>query len=674
MLASIRTPLAAPGVYPLPDAVAPRLNPQHMDVCAFVGVAPRGPAYLPVVDNRFPPGWRTMADLARPRRRSVAVAVKSFDEYRRLFGGFEGPGLLPFAVAGFFEQGGRLAWIVRAVPRQSGPTPPGEPPNLAGLSRGTLAGAFTAPLGLLARNQGSWGDRLTVEAGFSVQALGFASNAALEVLVDRADAVLPGSLLRIVDALGNRQFRFCRGLDARREGLLPRTRWALRFDAPLAVAAARIDVVHAWIAVDDGDGRGERFERLGLAPEHPRSLAAVLCDESTLLWPASGWAGAELLPADLAVELLRGKSGAFAGGDDGYGALTFEDFFDANWSPAEDEPGEGLTVLAGVDGVTQVVVPDLYLPAQWAGPEQDVETRIDEAGAEFADCVHSVATVAADSVAPSALTQLILDPRHAGDLATIGGLQNRLVEFCELTQSLIALIDVPPGLSQGQFERWRAGFDSSWGAAYHPWLVASRRAFSLDAERRDTLRPIPPSAVAAGIVARREIAYGLQHGPANELAREIVDLAEPVSAEQAAMRFALGGNCFVRDPDGIRLASARTLSRDGQWRQLSVRRLMLMLRRTLLAETQWAVFEPNGPKLWRDLRHAIEQLLRKLFRAGAFVGGSEAEAYFVRIRNEADRLDRGEVLVEIGVAPAEPLEFILIRLRRDGDGTLTLED
>jgi phage tail sheath protein FI len=37
-------------------------------------------------------------------------------------------------------------------------------------------------------------------------------------------------------------------------------------------------------------------------------------------------------------------------------------------------------------------------------------------------------------------------------------------------------------------------------------------------------------------------------------------------------------------------------------------------------------------------------------------------------------LDRGEIVVEIGVAPVEPLEFILLRLVRDGDGTLGLEE
>ncbi len=70
----------------------------RMDVCAFVGVAPRGPARVPVVDERWRDD-RPCVEPERPRRRTVAVAVESFDEYRRLFGGFEGPGLLPYAVA-----------------------------------------------------------------------------------------------------------------------------------------------------------------------------------------------------------------------------------------------------------------------------------------------------------------------------------------------------------------------------------------------------------------------------------------------------------------------------------------------------------------------------------------------------------------------------------------------
>ena len=314
------------------------------------------------------------------------------------------------------------------------------------------------------------------------------------------------------------------------------------------------------------------------------------------------------------------------------------------------------------------------MPAQWAGPEIVEERVTSSAGAEFAACLDVTTTSSASRVPPSALSGLIVDPRTQAGLAAIIGLQQRVLEFCESTQALIALFDVPPGLSQARIEQWRAQFDSGWAAAYHPWLVPARRtadAADPAQARRDQL---PPSAVAAGIIARREFERGIQFGPANEIARQIIHVAEAQPEGRADALHPQGINCFVRGPDGIALVAARTLSRERDWRQLSVRRLILMLRRTLLAEMQWAVFEPNGPALWRDLQHAIESLLRGLFRAGAFVGRSESESFFVRVHTDTPRLDRGELLVDIGVAPAEPLEFILVRLRRDGDGTLNLEE
>ena len=95
-----------------------------MDVCAFVGVAPRGPARVPYTDEEWLEAGSTRplaarcatsrVDPTRPRRVGRG-AGGGWDEYTRLFGGFEGPGRLPYAVAAFFEQGGRRAYIVRIV-------------------------------------------------------------------------------------------------------------------------------------------------------------------------------------------------------------------------------------------------------------------------------------------------------------------------------------------------------------------------------------------------------------------------------------------------------------------------------------------------------------------------------------------------------------------------------
>src|SRR5690349_3848640 len=96
--------LGAPGVYYLPERPAAPPIGVPMDECAFVGVAPRGPAWE----------WAD-GDDGPERTQAVPVAVRSWDDYRQLYGGFQGPGLLPQAVSAFFEQGGRVAHVVRVV-------------------------------------------------------------------------------------------------------------------------------------------------------------------------------------------------------------------------------------------------------------------------------------------------------------------------------------------------------------------------------------------------------------------------------------------------------------------------------------------------------------------------------------------------------------------------------
>src|SRR4051812_41905495 len=113
--------IGAPGVYAAPPVGAAALTGVRMDVCAFAGIAPRGPARVPLTDEEWLEAGRprgrssTAVDPLRPRRRSVAVAVESWDAYRQLYGGYEGPGRLPHAVASFFDQGGRRAYVIRIV-------------------------------------------------------------------------------------------------------------------------------------------------------------------------------------------------------------------------------------------------------------------------------------------------------------------------------------------------------------------------------------------------------------------------------------------------------------------------------------------------------------------------------------------------------------------------------
>src|SRR5258708_24234022 len=146
--------VGAPGIYHHPVEPLRALTGERMDVCAFVGVAPRGSARIPVFRADWAPApAREGATVTR----SVAVPVESWDQYVRLYGAFEGPGLLPYAVASFFENGGSRAYIGRIVHAYTAPD--GRPhvsADIAGIARGTMVGLIASGGGrvrIAARNQ-----------------------------------------------------------------------------------------------------------------------------------------------------------------------------------------------------------------------------------------------------------------------------------------------------------------------------------------------------------------------------------------------------------------------------------------------------------------------------------------------------------------------------------------
>jgi uncharacterized protein len=660
MASAVRIPLGAPGIYHYPDVPLRALTGVRMDVCAFVGVAPRGPARVPVFDEKWRDG-RPCVEPQRPRRRTAAVAVESFDEYRRLYGAFEGPGLLPYAVAAFFEQGGRRAYIARIVHADRlHPENEGQP------AVGTVGGASTpaGPLILRARNEGSWGNQLSASIRFTYTPVSFEDRAAASLTFAGDSDVPAGSLLRLTLEDGSIELRFVTSLvpegRAGARGFVHRA--SLSSSVPSLPAGA--ELAHGVLSLGDGTGRTETHERLGLSFLHPRWMATVLCYESSLAYPDHSWAESEVLPDESAAVV------AFEGGTDLYEKITPQDFFDDSWVLGNDEPGEGVHALVQLPDLSLVVAPDLYSPEPLAEPET-ITDSVSLAGPTFERCV-TVQAPAEQGAATPDLEGLRLDPAIPADLAEITRLQLQLETLAEQVRSFIVLLDVPLGLKQRQILEWRSKFHSAYAAAYHPWLRAARRDDS-----RDALIRIPPSAVAAGIIARKENLFGVAHGPANELAAEVVTVDDVVSPQRHDELHPHGINVYSRERDGIRLTAARTLSRDPAYRQLSVRRLVTMIKRTLDQQTQWLVFEPNNSALRAEVRKLLEGFLRRLFRAGAFRGATEEESFFVKCDAELHPhrvLDAGQLIALVGVAPAEPLEFIVLRLSRDGDGTLAVEE
>jgi phage tail sheath protein FI len=98
---------------------------------------------------------------------------------------------------------------------------------------------------------------------------------------------------------------------------------------------------------------------------------------------------------------------------------------------------------------------------------------------------------------------------------------------------------------------------------------------------------------------------------------------------------------------------------------VNIRRYFIYLEHSIDRSTQWAVFEPNGPRLWSNIVDTISAFLYNEWRSGALLGTTPEQAYFVRCdrstMTQAD-LDNGRLICEIGVAALKPAEFVIFRI------------
>jgi len=211
--------------------------------------------------------------------------------------------------------------------------------------------------------------------------------------------------------------------------------------------------------------------------------------------------------------------------------------------------------------------------------------------------------------------------------------------------------------------------DRGFGALYFPWIVA-----------RDPLDPgadpknIPPSGHMAGIYARTDATRGVHKAPANEVVRGAVGLSYRVArAEQGELNSA-GVNCIRFFPDaGIRVWGARTLAEEAsEWRYVNVRRLFNVIEESIARGTRWTVFEPNDFSLWQAVTRDVGAFLTLLWRDGALVGSTPAQAFFVKCdaeTNPPEVVDAGRLVIEVGVAPVKPAEFIIFRIGQWSGGS-----
>ncbi|WGL52102.1 phage tail sheath subtilisin-like domain-containing protein [Nocardioides sp. BP30] len=251
------------------------------------------------------------------------------------------------------------------------------------------------------------------------------------------------------------------------------------------------------------------------------------------------------------------------------------------------------------------------------------------------------------------------------DLGLWKAVQTALISHCEQNGNRMAVLDAPPGMNPQQIKEWRsevAMYDSAYAALYYPWIkVENPIGVNGDSEIL-----IPPSGHIAGVWARTDDTRGVWKAPANDTIRGVLDLERTVSQNEQSLLNPIGINCIRPfGTRGIRIWGARTLSSDTDWTYINVRRLFNMIETAILTGTQYAVFEPNDVTLWEGVKRTVSGFLRGLWSAGALFGASADEAFYVKCdaeTNPPESIDAGMLVVEVGIAPVKPAEFVVFRI------------
>jgi uncharacterized protein len=266
---------------------------------------------------------------------------------------------------------------------------------------------------------------------------------------------------------------------------------------------------------------------------------------------------------------------------------------------------------------------------------------------------------------------IVAAPGHSSyadaDATLFLGIQQALISHAEQPRAYrIAVLDTPSFQTVSGAQTVRSRIDSKYAALYFPWVVVANPLARPDAGNVPSEFPCPPSGFVCGIYARNDVERGVHKAPANEVVRGAVRFETEINFAQQGILNPIGVNCLRFFPGrGYRVWGGRTISSDPEWKYVNVRRYFNYLERSIDRGTQWAVFEPNGERLWANIRETVSSFLYNEWFNGALLGGTPKEAFFVRCDRSTmtqNDLDNGRLVCLIGVAVLKPAEFVIFRI------------
>jgi phage tail sheath protein FI len=295
----------------------------------------------------------------------------------------------------------------------------------------------------------------------------------------------------------------------------------------------------------------------------------------------------------------------------------------------------------------------------------------------------------ADDDRTQSLNQIITNPTKYLDMlnpypvtlvaipgVTDNNVQQQLVAYCGGKQDRFAILDGPatdstPGYTKLQSQFSFARDSKGFGALYFPWIQVKNPLTGV-------MEFWPPSGHIMGIYGYTDQQFGVDQAPANTNIVGAIGLQYLLTDQDQGPLNLLNINIlrvFPEQADPL-VWGARTTSTDLSWQYVNIRRLFIYVEQSIEHGIRWAVFEPNNQALWKKLTRTITEFLTRVWRSGALVGNTAAQAFYVRIDealNPPSTQALGRLYIEVGLAPAYPAEFIILRIGIWQGGSQTTE-
>jgi phage tail sheath protein FI len=242
--------------------------------------------------------------------------------------------------------------------------------------------------------------------------------------------------------------------------------------------------------------------------------------------------------------------------------------------------------------------------------------------------------------------------------------QQAVRDHCERTFNRFAVLDAAPATGTDEVLDQVAAVRSAQGfaALYYPWITVRHPVTG-------ATESWPPSGHVLGMYALTDASRGVHKAPAGGTLRGALGVERRLADQEQGPLNLAGVNVLRVFPGQTQpvVWGARTTGGDldRNWQYVNVRRLFVFLEQSIERGIRWAVFEPNDLGLWQRIKRTVGEFLGQVWRDGALSGATADAAYYVRVDealNPPSSRALGRLVIEVGVAPTYPAEFLVLRI------------